>query len=64
MPGATEAETRLVADWIEILTEGYWQHLHVFPATTNRQEAAQSTLALAARLMPEHADKILRRTPK
>lgn len=59
MPGATQAETRLVADWIETLTEGYWQHLHVFPSTTNRQEAAQSTLALAARLMPEHAAQIL-----
>ncbi|MCZ4353784.1 TetR family transcriptional regulator [Roseovarius aestuarii] len=59
MPGASPEETRLVADWIETLTEGYWQHLHVFPATTNRQEAAASTLELAARLMPEHAARIL-----
>lgn len=59
MPGAPPEETRRVADWIETLTEGYWQHLHVFPATTSREEAAQSALALAARLLPAHADRIL-----
>lgn len=58
MPHADADEVRQVADWIETLTEGYWQHLHVFGETTSRAGATQSALALAARLMPDHAAAI------
>lgn len=63
--GATSKHGRVVgdgaevSDWIENVSDGYWQKLHLFPETTDPQAAAAATLRLLARLLPEHAERIL-----
>lgn len=48
-----------VSDWIENVTDGYWQKLHLFPETTTPDLAVAATFRLLARLLPEYADRIL-----
>jgi len=59
-PEASRSETDRLADWIDTLTDGYWQHLHVFPKTTDRTASMRAALELAATLLPQHADRITR----
>ena len=42
-----------LADWIETLTDGYWQKLHLFPETSSPEAAEAAALRLLARLLPE-----------
>ncbi len=48
-----------VSDWIETLTDGYWQKLHLFPETTSPEMATTASLRFLARLLPKHAPRIL-----
>ncbi|QYX57529.1 TetR family transcriptional regulator C-terminal domain-containing protein [Roseovarius sp. SCSIO 43702] len=59
-PGADREEAARIADWIDTLTDGYWQHLHVFPEKNSREGAARAALELLATLLPEHADRLRR----
>lgn len=61
MPGASAAQAMRMADWIDTQTDGYWQHLHVFPKTTRRKDAVRGTLEMVAQLIPEQAARILSR---
>ncbi|MBZ8118629.1 TetR/AcrR family transcriptional regulator [Roseovarius sp. LXJ103] len=58
MPDAPEAEIAEVAEWIDTISDGYWQHLHVSPASVTRESAHHATLALVCRLIPAQADAI------
>ena len=62
MPGADRAESDKVANWIDTLTDGYWQQIHVFPETTRRKESVSATLEMVAKLLPDHASRIRART--
>ena len=42
-----------VADWVDTLTDGYWQNLHLFPASYNNESARRSTLRALQALIPE-----------
>lgn len=48
-----------ISDWIENVTDGYWQKLHLFPDTTTPDLAVAATFRLLARLLPDYADRIL-----
>lgn len=58
MPDAPEAEIAKVAEWIDTISDGYWQHLHVSPTSIKREGAREATLALVCRLIPAQADAI------
>ncbi|WP_377512189.1 TetR family transcriptional regulator C-terminal domain-containing protein [Octadecabacter sp. R77987] len=47
-----------VSDWIENVSDGYWQKLHLQPDTTTPQLATAATLRLFSRLLPSHATRI------
>ncbi|GHF53630.1 TetR family transcriptional regulator C-terminal domain-containing protein [Seohaeicola zhoushanensis] len=47
-----------VADWVDTLTDGYWQNLHLFPASYSNRRACNSTLRALAALMPEYRDQL------
>jgi TetR/AcrR family transcriptional repressor of bet genes len=43
---ASAAEVRLIAQWIDTLTDGFWQSIHVHPGSATRDAALASTRAL------------------
>jgi len=48
-----------VSDWIENVSDGYWQKLHLQPESTNPDLATTATLRLLSQLMPKCAGRIL-----
>lgn len=57
LPG-DPALARDVADWVDTLTDGYWQHLHLFARETDKQKAMNSLVRFLCALLPEHADRL------
>jgi TetR/AcrR family transcriptional regulator, transcriptional repressor of bet genes len=49
-----------VSDWIENVSDGYWQKLHLFPESTSPKTATAATFRLLAQLLPGHAERILK----
>ncbi len=49
-----------IGDWIDTLTDGFWQKLHLFPGTLTPEHAVASTLDLVAELLPQHARHLRR----
>jgi TetR/AcrR family transcriptional repressor of bet genes len=52
LPGIPEEEADQNAEWVETLTDGYWQRLHLSPASFDRRTAriaAQRALTLFLR---------------
>lgn len=58
LPDETAEDSAKIAEWIDTLTDGYWQSLHIFPKSITRPEAVRATLTMVARLMPHHAARI------
>ena len=58
LPENDPAEAQQIADWIDTLTDGYWQALHVFPNKMTRQMAVCATLDMVTRFLPKHAERI------
>ena len=57
-----EEESDDMADWLDRLSDGYWQTLHVNPAGLSPEAGRTACLRLIARLLPQHAGRIARRT--
>ncbi len=55
MRGAHEADVARTAEWIDTLSDGFWQRLHVSPGAFGAAECRDETLLMAARLIPEIA---------
>ena len=53
--GADEDRARLISEWADTLTDGYWQKLHLFPDEFDRDRAVETTMQFLARIMPEFA---------
>lgn len=53
-----DAQADEIASWIDTLTDGFWQKLHLFPNDLSRETAFAATAALVARLIPAYADRI------
>ncbi|MBW7920785.1 MAG: TetR family transcriptional regulator C-terminal domain-containing protein [Rubellimicrobium sp.] len=43
-----------VAIWIDMLTDGYWQRMHLFPVRCTRETALEGARAFLARMLPAH----------
>lgn len=52
LPGSAAGEVERIAEWMETLTDGYWQRLHIAPSTVDRIDAVQATRACIQRLVP------------
>lgn len=51
LPAAPRAEINAIAEWIDTLTDGFWQNIHLHPGRATRDAALASTRALIARLV-------------
>lgn len=58
MGDAPDTEIVRAAQWIDTFSDGFWQRLHVFPGNYDAQSALRETLLMAARLVPQVADRI------
>ena len=56
LPDAEDDEIHQITDWMETLTDGYWQSLHLTPDETTRDGALAATKALLRRAVPEAFD--------
>lgn len=54
---ADAAEAERMADWMDTLTDGYWQRLHLAPRQLDRDMALVATKACIARLVPALAPR-------
>lgn len=52
MPDAAQAEAEQLAEWMDTLTDGYWQRLHLAPESFDRAAAMQASKECIARLVP------------
>jgi len=50
LPQATQADVNDKAEWIDTLTDGFWQNIHLHPGRVTREAAIASTRALVAHL--------------
>jgi TetR/AcrR family transcriptional regulator, transcriptional repressor of bet genes len=57
LPGARDRALCL-AEWIDTLTDGYWQHLHIRSGAFDKAAALAGAIGLLCALMPERADDI------
>lgn len=53
LPDRDPGEADRLADWTDTLTDGYWQRLHVAPASMDIETARQTTRDCIARLVPD-----------
>lgn len=52
LPKARSAEADQLAEWMESLTDGYWQRLHLAPGSYDRQRALSASKVCLGRLVP------------
>ncbi len=51
MPEATAEEVHEIAEWIDTLTDGFWQNIHLHPGRATREASIISTRRLIERLV-------------
>jgi TetR/AcrR family transcriptional repressor of bet genes len=51
LPDQPREETDAIAKWIDTLTDGFWQKIHLHPGRATRDEALASTRKLIAQLL-------------
>lgn len=51
-PASRSAEADELADWLETLTDGYFQRVHLFPETFTAQHAIAGASAFLQRMLP------------
>jgi len=59
LPKATAKDIDQVAEWIEALSDGYWQRLHLAPGHYDRATACEDCKTALRRLLPELSDRDL-----
>lgn len=55
-PDHRQDEAVTVAEWIDTLTDGYWQRIHLYSGAFTRDMALNSTLAFLDRVLPAPSD--------
>ncbi|WP_050927717.1 TetR family transcriptional regulator C-terminal domain-containing protein [Aestuariivita boseongensis] len=50
---ASEEEAAQMAEWMDTLTDGYWQRLHLAPGSFDRRDARRAAQECIARLVPQ-----------
>ncbi len=58
MKDASEKEIHRTASWIDTFSDGFWQRLHVAPGHYDTGRCLDETLKLAARLVPQLAERL------
>ncbi len=58
LPDRSPQEVGQLAEWLDILTDGYWQRLHLSPDSFDAQLAVRATRDCLARLTPELAGAV------
>lgn len=53
VPASGPGKASRLAEWMDTLTDGYWQRLHLTPESFNRDEARQATLDWLAPLLAD-----------
>ena len=53
-----EAQAKHLAEWIDTLTDGYWQHLHLYGQDVSTEDAFAGTLRFLCTQLPDHAERI------
>ncbi|KJS43925.1 MAG: transcriptional regulator [Roseovarius sp. BRH_c41] len=53
LPEARSTEADQLAEWMESLTDGYWQRLHLAPDSYDRQRALAASKVCLSRLVPD-----------
>jgi len=48
------------AEWLETLTDGYWQHLHLFPEQRRTEDMLAGSFRFLAAQLPEYRDQIVK----
>jgi TetR/AcrR family transcriptional repressor of bet genes len=56
LPAGSDVRATQYAEWMDTLTDGYWQRLHQTPGDMDREEAGAATRACLAALVPELPD--------
>jgi TetR/AcrR family transcriptional repressor of bet genes len=49
--GQPGKDAAMIAEWIDTLTDGFWQRLHLFPDSISREEAVRATVELVDQLL-------------
>ena len=57
VPG-DEARARDLAQWVDTLTDGYWQHQHLIPEDFDADRALQATMRFLCAALPDYAPKL------
>ncbi len=52
LPDRDPAEAEQLAEWMETLTDGYWQRLHLGPGSCDRDTALRATISCLNRISP------------
>lgn len=47
-----------LSEWVDTLTDGYWQHLHLYPETIKKSDALAGTFRFLCAHLPDHAEKL------
>lgn len=47
-----------IAEWVDTLTDGYWQNIHLFPDSCDNARARKAALACIRALLPEFAEAL------
>ncbi|UWQ74310.1 TetR family transcriptional regulator C-terminal domain-containing protein [Leisingera sp. M658] len=55
-------KARLTGGWIDTLTDGYWQKLHLFPHIYTREAALEQTLTFLQTLFPNYTEAFQAKT--
>ncbi len=53
LPEARRAEADAIAEWIDTLTDGFWQNIHLHPGRATRDAALDATRTLVDRLLKD-----------
>ena len=48
------------AEWLETLTDGYWQHLHLFPEQRRKEDMLAGSFRFLGAQLPEYRDRIFK----
>lgn len=47
-------KARELSEWIDTLTDGYWQRMYLYPETCSRETAIEGTRSFLSRVLPHH----------
>lgn len=55
MPDAPTEQARELSEWIDTLTDGYWQRMYLFPTNCTRETSIEGVRAFLASVLPSNA---------